>query len=142
MCRVVVLLDALSLALRGSLRNSLGEEGHELANGTFLVEREGRQIAGIAQDNRSARRWSKYHGNREDLHCNCVLSRLLKEREGRELMLPSDPCDSILVKRHTLASFSRSSQSDLCLSLVQKYTIYLGNLHRLITHQSSLKYGL
>lgn len=40
MCNIVILLYTLPLALWGALCDSLREKGHELANGTFLVERE------------------------------------------------------------------------------------------------------
>lgn len=45
-----ILLNALSLALRGALCDGLGKEGHKLPNGASLVEGEGREVGRAAED--------------------------------------------------------------------------------------------
>jgi hypothetical protein len=55
MGRVIVLLNTLSLPRRGPLSNRLREEGQEFSNRAPLVKGEGREVSGIAQDNRVAR---------------------------------------------------------------------------------------
>jgi hypothetical protein len=66
---IVILLHTLTLPCGRTLRNSLGEKGHEFANRALLVEGKGRQVVGIAQDRRRARVGSQDDGNGVDLHC-------------------------------------------------------------------------
>ena len=62
------LLNALSLPLRCSFRDGVGEELHKLSNGSTLVEREAGEVGCTTQDCGGLVWGSEDNGDGEDLH--------------------------------------------------------------------------
>ena len=61
MCSVLILLNALTLALGGTFRHRSREKRHEFADRTLLIERERGKIGGVAENNARTRRRCKYY---------------------------------------------------------------------------------
>ena len=68
MRRIVILLDALPLSLWCAFRDGLREEGHELADGAFLVEGEAGEVGSLAENGGGTGGGSEDDGEGEDLH--------------------------------------------------------------------------